>query len=62
MAKTNPIIDQEFQIAVGDCMKDIVQLCKEKNYNVFVAIAALEMVKSNLILELRGKTSNKIDK
>ena len=62
MAKTNPTIDQEFQIAVGDCMKDIVQLCKEKNYNVFVAIAALEMVKSNLILELRGKTSNKIDK
>ena len=46
---TNPIIDQEFTIAVGDTMKDITEFLKEKDYNVFVAITALEMIKQNLI-------------
>ena len=47
----NPLIDQEFTIAVGDTMQDILKFLKEKDYNVFVAIAALEMIKQNLITE-----------
>lgn len=45
----NPIIDQEFTIAVGDTMREITEFLKVKDYNVFVAITALEMIKQNLI-------------
>ena len=48
---TNPLIDQEFTIAIGDTMEDIVKFLKKKDYNVFVAIAALEIAKQNLITE-----------
>lgn len=47
----NPLIDQEFTIAVGDAMKDILEFLKEKDYNVFVTVAALEIIKQNLIIE-----------
>lgn len=47
----NPLIDQEFTIAVGDTMQDIVKFLKEKDYNIFVTIAALEMIKQSLITE-----------
>lgn len=48
---TNSIIDQEFTIAVGDTMKEITEFLKNKDYNVFVAITALEIIKQNLIAE-----------
>lgn len=47
----NPLIDQEFTIAVGDAMKDILEFLKEKDYNVFITVAALEIIKQNLIIE-----------
>lgn len=47
----NLIIDQEFTIAVGDTMREITEFLKAKDYNVFITIAALEMIKQNLITE-----------
>lgn len=47
----NPIIDQEFTIAVGDTMREITEFLKTKDYNVFIAITALEIIKQNLVTE-----------
>ena len=48
---SNPLADQEFTIAVGDAMKDIAEFLKAKNYNVFVTIVVLEMIKQNLVIQ-----------
>lgn len=47
----NPIIDQEFTIAIGDTMREITEFLKVKDYNVFIAIMALEIIKQNLVTE-----------
>lgn len=51
----NPLVDQEFTIAVGDTMKDITEFLRTKDYNVFVTITALEMIKQNMITEIVKK-------
>lgn len=47
----NLIIDQEFTIAVGDTMREITEFLKTKDYNVFITITVLEIIKQNLVTE-----------
>lgn len=62
MSEFKNIADQEFQILVGEVTGEIAQFLKEKDYNVFVVIVALEMIKQNLISQtynIMGKKSEK---